>query len=169
MILTEFLRPENIRQGVVVSSKKRALEIIGSIIAQDLNAQAHCDNEQGLCPIECFGNLFKREKLGSTSLNNGVALPHAKLPKNDNVPLEKPVAVLLQLESAIDYEANGHKNIDLLYAIMFPEESCQHYKDCLPQIAERLSDKTLVKQLRNAENARQMWQILVEFDRLQTA
>lgn len=171
--LTEFLSPENIRQGVYVSSKKRVLEIVGKIIAQSINhkiadvgeqeAQSDSDNE-AICPIECFSNLFKREKLGSTGLNQGIALPHAKLPTNENFVLDKPVAVFLQLEEAIDYDAQDNKDVDLIYAIMFPENCCEQYKNSLPQIAQHLADKVLLKQLRAAESAEDIWQILLYAD-----
>lgn len=163
MKLTQFLVPENIRHGVVVSSKKRALELAGKMVAEFLNQQTAC--EEGICGVECFGNLFKREKLGSTSLNHGVALPHAKLPLNDHIQLEQPVAVFLQLETPIDYESADHKEVDLIYAVMFPEESCAVYKDCLPKLAQKLSDKALLKRLRNAENAEEIWQLLEYTDR----
>ncbi|MFA9499515.1 PTS sugar transporter subunit IIA [Mannheimia sp. E30BD] len=164
--LTEFLSPENIRQGVLVSSKKRALELVGKVVAESINhAKQHSHEESEiLCPIECFSNLFKREKLGTTGLNQGIALPHAKLPACESVILEKPIAIFLQLEEAIDYEAQDHKDVDLIYAIMFPENSCEQYKGCLPQIAKQLSDKSLLKQLRAAESAEDIWQILVYAD-----
>lgn len=171
--LTEFLAPENIRQGVMLSSKKRALEIIGKIIAEHLNSNTQnnesgdCSEEHEVCAIECFGNLFKREKLGSTALNSGVALPHAKLPTNPYIQLEKPIAVFLQLENAIDYEAADHKDVDLIYAVMFPEGSCEQYKGILPQIAQKLVDKQLLKQLRAAENTEEIWQLFEYADRLE--
>lgn len=165
--LTEFLSPENIRQGVLVSSKKRALELVGKVIAESINQphlqQAETQNE-AICPIDCFANLFKREKLGSTGLNQGIALPHAKLPACETLTLDKPIAVFLQLEEAIDYEAQDNKDVDLIYAIMFPENSCEQYKSCLPQIAKQLTDKSLLKQLRAAESAEDIWQILVYAD-----
>ncbi|MEG9476016.1 PTS sugar transporter subunit IIA [Mannheimia indoligenes] len=165
--LTEFLSPENIRQGVLVSSKKRALELVGKVVAESINqphlTQAEAQNES-VCPIDCFANLFKREKLGSTGLNQGIALPHAKLPACNGLTLDKPIAVFLQLEEAIDYEAQDNKDVDLIYAIMFPENSCEQYKSCLPQIAKQLADKSLLKQLRAAESAEDIWQILVYAD-----
>lgn len=158
--LTEFLSPENIRQGVLISSKKRALELVGKVVAESINQE----QAEELCPIECFSNLFKREKLGTTGLNQGIALPHAKLPACTSIELEKPIAVFLQLEEAVDYEAQDNKEVDLIYAIMFPENSCDQYKHCLPQIAQKLTDKSLLKQLRAAESAEDIWQILVYAD-----
>lgn len=174
--LTEFLSPENIRQGVLVSSKKRALEYIGKIIAEYINntltiptdtcEQSQCDEQtEKVCPIECFTNLFKREKLGTTGLNQGVALPHAKLTTGESLVLNKPIAVFLQLEEAIDYDAQDNKDVNLIYAIMFPETCCEQYKNSLPQIAQQLTDKILLKQLRAAESVEDIWQILLYADK----
>ena len=160
MKLTEFLIPENIRQGVLVSSKKRVLELAGKIIAESANKSTACSDDDGLCPIECFGNLFKREKLGSTSINNGIALPHAKLPESATVSIDKPIAAFIQLEKPIDYEALDNKEVDLVYAIMIPSSCCEQYKNGLQEIAQRLNDKTLTKQLRSANNAEEIWQLL---------
>lgn len=166
--LTEFLSPENIRQGVLVSSKKRALELIGKIVSESLNTSKYLtetdENSEEICPIDCFSQLFKREKLGTTGLNQGIALPHAKLPACNALILEKPIAVFLQLEEAVDYEAQDNKEVDLIYAIMFPENSCEQYKHCLVEIAQQLTDKTLLKQLRAANSAEDIWQILMYAD-----
>lgn len=166
MKLTEFLTPENIHTGVILSSKKRALEVVGKYVAQAVNQQHPCENgADEVCEIACFGNLFKRERLGSTSLNNGIALPHAKLPDNTPVQLVKPVAVFLQLEQPIDYESADHKAVDLIYAVMFPEQCCPQYKGKLAELAEKVSDKALLKQLRLAQSAEEIWQVLSLFDR----
>lgn len=166
--LTEFLSPENIRQGVLVSSKKRALELVGKIVSESLNTSKYLtetdENSEEICPIDCFSQLFKREKLGTTGLNQGIALPHAKLPACNTLILEKPIAVFLQLEEAVDYEAQDNKEVDLIYAIMFPENSCEQYKHCLVEIAQQLTDKTLLKQLRAANSAEDIWQILIYAD-----
>ena len=160
-ILTQFLSLEHIYLNVAISSKKRALEFIGKKVADALN-QAYTEHqiEHLFCPVECFSNLFKREKLGSTALNNGIALPHAKLPANSHIQLEKPIAIFIQLENPIDYEATDHKEVDLIYAILFPENSCDEYKMCLPQIAEKLTNKNLLKQLRMTTSAEDILQIL---------
>lgn len=157
MKLTEFLPLDNIRVGVEVSGKKKALEQVGQLVADYLCR--HAFEEHEVCPIACFSNLFKREKLGSTAINHGVALPHAKLPQEGNV-LDKPVAVFLQLSEPIDYEATDNKEVDLIYAILFPEQCCATYKSYLPEIAEKLSDKHLLKLLRSAESAEDIWHIL---------
>ncbi len=164
MKLTTFLSPENIHYGVELSSKKRALEFIGKLVAENLNSQFPCDKAQEFCPIDCFTNLFKREKLGSTGINNGVALPHAKLPSNEVIQLNEPIAIFLQLDTPIDYDAQDHKEVDLIYAILFPEQICEQYKGCLQEIAQKLSDKNLLKHLRSANSSEEIWQILTYSD-----
>lgn len=164
MKLTQFLTPDNIYYGVVISSKKRALELIGKIVAESVNQHIQPEAEQPLCPVECFTHLFKREKLGSTALNNGVAMPHAKLPACEMLQLNSPIAIFLQLETPIDYEAQDHKEVDLIYALLFPENSCAQYKDGLADIAQALTDKNLLKHLRAAESAQDIWQILTYAD-----
>lgn len=162
--LTTFLDPKNIQYSVVLSSKKRLLELIGKIVAEALNRNFQGDKSQEVCPIECFSNLFKREKLGSTAINNGVALPHAKLPVNEYIKLDKPIAIFLQLDTPIDYESQDNKEVDLVYAILFPEQNCEQYRGWLQEIALRLSDKNLLKHLRAATSVDELWQVLTYAD-----
>lgn len=167
MKLTEFLSPENIRQGLICSSKKRVLEVLSSVVVGYLN-QAVGENK--LCPVACFSRLFHREKLGSTAISQGVALPHAKLLDTEGLGLQTPIAVFLQLETAVDYEAADHREVDLVYAVFFPEHLCaqehiNHYKAGLAELAERLSDKHLLKHLRAANSSEDIWQVLVYADK----
>ncbi|TDQ57918.1 phosphotransferase IIA-like nitrogen-regulatory protein PtsN [Mesocricetibacter intestinalis] len=144
-----LLAPENIRQGVVCSSKKRVLEMIGHIVAQQQQTEIKSIDE-----IQCFENLCSREKLGNTSLGNGVAIPRAKLPEGNEA-----CAVFLQLASPIDYDSADKREIDLIFALLIPENRCAEYTEILPELAEKLSDKNLCKQLRNAQSADEIRQI----------
>lgn len=160
MKLTEFLVPDNIHYGIFLSSKKRALEVIGKFVADYLNQNSeNAENEDPLCPVACFSNLFKREKLGTTALNNGIALPHSKLPECAHLSIEKPIAIFLRLEEPIDFDAEDHKEVDLIYAILFPEQNCESYRSALTELSQKLSDKNLLKQLRAAESAEDIWHI----------
>lgn len=163
LTLTQFLTPQNIRQGVICSSKKRALELLGKLAADSLN-QSLDESEQEICAIACFNNLFKREKLGCTALNNGVALPHAKLP-SACTSFTQPIAFFLQFESGIDYEAADHRDVDLIYAVLFPEQNCEEYRHILADIAEKLSNKNLQKHLRAANSSEEIWQVLAYADK----
>ncbi|AAU38324.1 MULTISPECIES: PTS IIA-like nitrogen regulatory protein PtsN [Basfia] len=155
---TEILSPENIRQGIICSSKKRLLEVISDIVTKRFNLQ---EEEIGyhIEQLECFETLLSREKLGCTSLGNGIAMPRAKLPIGD-----KPVAVFLQLASPVNYEAPDKRDVDLVLAILIPEKCCAAYSPYLPELAERFSDKMLCKQLRAAQSADEIWQIFQYMD-----
>ena len=165
MLLTEFLTAENIHLDTPVSCKKRALEIAGKLLADAMRKQLPEEIESDeACPIACFDALLKREKLGCTALNNGVAMPHAKLANACTESLEKPIAVFLKLEQPVDYEAQDRKEVDLIYAILFPEQSCTDYKAYLTKIAEKLSDKNIIKQIRTAETEEDIWQLFCYLD-----
>ncbi|MGV6988609.1 PTS IIA-like nitrogen regulatory protein PtsN [Testudinibacter sp. P80/BLE/0925] len=149
MKLTHLLSLDNIRQGVMSSSKKRTLEILSEMVT----AQTGGDSQV------CFEALCEREKVGCTALGNGIALPHAKLGEGD-----KPIAVFLQLANPIDYKAADNREVDLLFALFIPANLCGSCKALLPEIAKKLSNKTLVKQLRAAHSKEEIWDIFSKLD-----
>lgn len=152
MKFTALLQPENIRHGVICSSKKNLLELIGRIGAKQCG-MAEFDE------VQCFENLFNREKLGCTALGSGVALPRARLPKGTS-----PIVIFLQLADAIDYDAADHRNVDLVFALLIPEEQCVDYKNTLEEISDKLTDKNWCKRLRNAQSAVEIWQVFEAMD-----
>ncbi|QLB13347.1 phosphotransferase IIA-like nitrogen-regulatory protein PtsN [Bisgaardia hudsonensis] len=152
--LTELLIPDNIRQGLVCSSKKRVFEIIGKIVASQFNDENNQENEH-----TCFECLYEREKLGNSSLGNGVAFPKGRLPDGD-----KPIAVFLQLKTGIDYNALDHRDIDLIFALLIPTNICSQYSEDLAKITTLLTDKSICKQLRAAQNKEEIWQIFENID-----
>ncbi|OOF37443.1 PTS IIA-like nitrogen-regulatory protein PtsN [Rodentibacter rarus] len=155
MKLTELFRPENIRQGVCFSSKKRLFESIAHFVVEQL----HCDKGEQAC-FEC---LFNREKLGNSGLGNGVAMPKAKLPADAT---NKALAVFMQLETPIDYDAQDGKPVDLVFAVLVPEKQCQTYIPVLSALTEKLADKNFLKQLRSAKSAEEIWQIFEIVDQM---
>ncbi len=152
MKLTTYLKPELIQLSTTFSSKKRALETIGTIVTNYL--EQHSDEEQDFSAIDCFSCLFKREKLGSTCLNYGIAVPHTKLPNWD---AEEPIAVFLQLENPVDFETVDNKEIDLIFAVIFPDKENDEYKDNLQQIVTILNNKQLAKLLRATKSLEDIW------------
>lgn len=151
MKFTQLLAEKNIRQGIVCSSKKRVFEMIGRLVAEQLTAQSNIENFDEL---QCFESLFNREKLGNTAIGNGVAMPRARLPASNS-----PIAVFLQLSTPIDYDAPDRREVDLIFAIMIPEHLCADYTNVLSELAERLTEKNLCKQLRAAKNEQEIWQL----------
>ena len=151
MKFTELLTPETIRQGMISSSKKRVFESIARIVEEQL----HMENGEQCC----FDCLFAREKLGNSGLGGGVAMPKGRLPNNG-----KPIGVFIQLESPIDYEASDKREVDLIFAVLIPENMCGDYVQYLPTLAENLVDKSLCKQLRAAKSADEIWGVFSHYD-----
>lgn len=147
MKFTELLTPDNIRQGVLTSSKKALLECIGRIIGKQVNSDQFTD-------LMCFESLFVREKMGCTAIGNGVAMPRARLPVGD-----KPIAVFLQLADPIDYDAQDKRKVDIVLAVLVPENMCSGYSANLSELSEKLTDKNLTKKLRAAQSAEEIWQV----------
>ena len=148
MNITELLSPENIRQGVSFSSKKRLFESIAHFVIEQVNDEK---GEQ-VC-LEC---LFEREKLGNSGLGNGIAMPKAKIPVTLS---DKAIAVFMQLDTPIDYDSSDGKFVDLVFAVLIPENQCATYTPILSFLTERLTDKNLLKQLRSAKSAEEIWQV----------
>lgn len=148
MNITELLSPENIRQGVSFSSKKRLFESIAHFVIEQVNDEK---GEQ-VC-LEC---LFEREKLGNSGLGNGIAMPKAKIPVTLS---DKAIAVFMQLDTPIDYDSSDGKFVDLVFAVLVPENQCATYMPILSFLTERLTDKSLLKQLRSAKSTEEIWQV----------
>ncbi|PVX42882.1 phosphotransferase IIA-like nitrogen-regulatory protein PtsN [Pasteurella langaaensis DSM 22999] len=153
MKFTEILTPDNIRQGMVYSSKKTMFESIGRMVESKI-AESEFPSSQ------CFAGLFNREKLGCTGLGNGVAMPRAKLPVGD-----KAIAIFLQLSEPLDYDALDKRDVDLIFVTLIPEGMCSQYISVLEEFSQRLTDKSLCKQLRAAQSADEIWQIFEYADK----
>ena len=126
-------------------AKKRALEIISEIAAKHLD-----QNPQPL--FEC---MLNREKMGSTGIGNGIAIPHGRINNCDQA-----IAVLIQCQDPIPFDAIDNQPVDLLFALLVPDEQCQEHLKTLSCMAEKLSNKQICKQLRTAKSDEELYQIL---------
>ncbi|MFS1701719.1 PTS IIA-like nitrogen regulatory protein PtsN [Aestuariibacter sp. GS-14] len=123
--------------AVQCNSKKRILEIISDIAAQ---TSPEIDKETVLSA------LMAREKVGSTGIGNGIALPHGRL-----ADLSKVTAVVVTTTPAIDFDAIDDKPVDIFFAILVPENQTQGHLQTLATIAGKLSQKDIIKAIRGAE------------------
>ncbi|EMC2456634.1 TPA: PTS IIA-like nitrogen regulatory protein PtsN [Vibrio cholerae] len=146
MQLSEVLSLDCTKSAVQCSSKKRALEIISEIAALHTGQNA----------TELFECMLSREKMGSTGIGNGIAIPHARMSDSENA-----VAVLLQCEEPIEFDSIDNRPVDLLFALLVPEDQCKEHLKTLACMAERLNDKQILKQLRNAESDQELFNIMV--------
>ncbi|WP_119468213.1 PTS IIA-like nitrogen regulatory protein PtsN [Vibrio cholerae] len=146
MQLSEVLSLDCTKSAVQCSSKKRALEIISAIAALHTGQNA----------TELFECMLSREKMGSTGIGNGIAIPHARMSDSENA-----VAVLLQCEEPIEFDSIDNRPVDLLFALLVPEDQCKEHLKTLACMAERLNDKQILKQLRNAASDQELYNIMV--------
>ena len=130
--LAAILTVEHVLVQVDATSKKRAFEEAGLLF----------ESLHGLSRSLVTDSLFSRERLGSTGLGHGVAIPHGRIKG-----LKSPMAAVLQLAQPIGFDAPDEKPVALLIFLLVPEAATQKHLEILSEIAELLSDATLREQL----------------------
>ncbi|MGD8853792.1 MAG: PTS IIA-like nitrogen regulatory protein PtsN, partial [Gammaproteobacteria bacterium] len=146
MRIPDLLSPERIASQQECSSKKRSLELLSRLLADALP-----EFTEG----EIFDSLIGRERLGSTGLGNGVALPHGRVNG-----LREPMAALVVLSNAVDFDAIDSKPVDLLFALLVPQESTDEHLQILARLAEMFSDKKFCADLRDCKNSEQCFELI---------
>ena len=134
--------------AVQCNSKKRILEIIADIAAKQ---------NENIDQATVLNSLMARERMGSTGIGNGIAIPHARMNVSD-----KAIAVLLQCQDPIEFDAIDNRPVDLLFALLVPSEQCKEHLKTLSCMAERLNDKQTLKQLRNAQSDQELYDIMIQ-------
>ncbi len=124
--------------GVEATSKKRAFEEAGLLF----------ENQHGLNRALITDSLFARERLGSTGLGHGVAIPHGRIKG-----LKAPMAAVFQLQAAIGFDAPDEQAVSLLVFLLVPEAATQKHLEILSEIAEMLSDGALREQIKTCGDA----------------
>lgn len=132
MDITTLLSPTRIACKPDVSSKKRAFEQLAALLA---TAQASLDAES------IFDALTNREKLGSTAIGNGVAIPHACM------SIHQPYGALLLLEDGIKMDTPDKKPVQLFMAILVPANQAPDYSELITQLTSVLMHKSLIEQI----------------------
>ena len=146
MQVTDLLSPERIRTDVHAGSKKKLLEIISSLLT---------DNEDKDELRLVFESLCARERLGSTGLGRGVAVPHGRV-HNTSVPR----AAFVKLCKPIQFETNETDPVDLLFALAIPENCTKDHLELLAQITTMFADDEFVEQLRDSSSSKHLQQLL---------
>lgn len=145
MKVTSLLTDDLIASNVECTSKKCALEIISRLAAKKLNLDSQV----------LFNKLIDRERIGSTGIGSGVALPHVKIDKS--LPA---TGVFLQSTSTIDYDAQDGQKIDIFFALFIPEDQCEKYLNVLSNMSKTLLNKDFLKQLRHANTSQSLLALL---------
>jgi len=149
--ISELIRPERILCGAQVTSKKRALECLSRLLTDTAEDELNTDAEI------VFDALVSRERLGSTGLGRGVALPHARRHEVSGV-----VGAFLSLREPVDFDAADRQPVDLLFGLTVPEDANDQHLEILAGLAEMLRTPELCERLRSATSDQAVHQILLE-------
>ena len=136
--LAVILPVANVVVDVDVTSKKRVFEHAGMLF----------ENQHAIARATVTDNLFARERLGSTGLGHGVAIPHGRIKG-----LKAPMAAVFQLLTPIGFDAPDEQPVGLLIFLLVPEAATQKHLEILSEIAELLSDAVLRGKLSGCTNA----------------
>jgi nitrogen PTS system EIIA component len=146
MKIADILTPDRILCHVQANSKKRVLEYFSKLLATENNA---------LSSREIYDGLLVRERLGSTGIGRGVAIPHARVEKGTST-----LGAFLQIEQGVDYDAIDKQPVDLFFALVVPEASTEEHLQILAQLAEIFNDADFRNQLRTLDDCEAKYHLL---------
>ena len=152
--LASILPPAQVLVQVEATSKKRAFEEAGLLF----------ENLHGLSRALVTDSLFSRERLGSTGLGHGVAIPHGRIKG-----LRAPMAAVFRLANAIGFDSPDDQAVSLLIFLLVPEAATQKHLEILSEIAELLSDAALRDKLTSCTDATQLHALISQWQSAQLA
>ncbi len=150
MNLKDLISPDSVVCNADVVSKKRALELLAGLLANQAETNKSFD---------IFQLLTEREKLGSTSLGHGIALPHARTNLCDHA-----IGVFIRTKNGIDFDSPDRQPTDLLFALMVPEHYTDEHLNILAELAGMFNDENFCQNLRSADNNAELHRRLTSWD-----
>ncbi len=146
MLPEDLLQPDQISLQDDAASKKRALEHLSELLAAGTNTPA---------AEAIYEKLLERERLGSTGMSDGIALPHARIKG-----ISKPVGAFVHLEQGIDFDAMDGRPVDILFGLLVPEQATDVHLELLASLASLFSKPQVCAQVRQADSPEQVIRIL---------
>lgn len=150
MKISDILTINNTAAHAHSDSKKSVLELISKL------ASSHVTTLEAR---QVLNTLISREKLGSTAVGHGVALPHARIKG-----IEKPIGVLVLLNKAIEFDAPDDEPVDLLFGLLIPEESSEVHLETLSLLAKQFGTANFRTKLRNAHDRTELFNVATHDD-----
>ena len=152
-LVAKLLPVANVLPDLAVSSKKRLFEHLGLFF----------ENQHGIASSSVFESLFARERLGSTGLGHGVAIPHGRIKG-----LRNPLAAVLRVQQPIPFDAPDDEPVALLIFLLVPEAATQRHLEILSEIAELLSDRALRERLKTELEATAVHKLIADWQPLKS-
>ncbi|MFQ3229982.1 PTS sugar transporter subunit IIA [Reinekea sp.] len=145
--LSQVLSTERTFIGNFGASKKKVLQTLAERISPSLgDVQEHA----------LFDQLIARERLGSTGIGSGVAVPHCRLEG-----IDKPIAALVKLDTPIDFEAIDHKPVDLIFVLIVPLDATDEHLQLLANVVERVNNSATLSQIRSCQTVESLFSTFV--------
>jgi len=146
MLLEDILQPESVLCNAHARSKKHCLEILSELLVRSVPDIANED---------VFESLIERERLGSTSLDQGVAFPHCRVKG-----LGSSVAALIKLSDAVDFDSADDAPVDLVFGLAVPADLDTEGQTDVSKLAELLGDRELRARMRDATTSKELYATL---------
>ena len=147
MEIEDLITPAGVIPKLRATGKKHALQELAKRAA----------DVTGLHERAIFDVLLERERLGSTGVGNGIAIPHGKLPE-----LQKLHGVFARLDSPIDFDSVDDQPVDLVFLLLAPESAGADHLKALARVSRLLRDRTVCEKLRGANSADAIYALLTE-------
>jgi len=147
LTLTKLITSSHIVCRSDIASKKRVLEQFSTMLE---NAEHKPDSDL------IFNGLLQREKIGSTAIGQGVAIPHARIES-----LQKPTVGVITLAKPIEYDAPDHKPVDIFFALLVPSDAPEKHLELLRQIAKFLSEPDTITKIRHSKTKKALYNTLL--------
>ena len=137
-LVANLLPPANVAVDIGVSSKKRLFEHVGLLF----------ENNHGIARSLVFDSLFVRERLGSTGLGHGIAIPHGRIKG-----LKDALGSLIRLSAPVPFDAPDSKPVGLVFSLLVPEQATERHLQILSELAQMFSDRALRESIWAAPDA----------------
>ena len=147
-LVAQILPQSNVLVDMDVSSKKRVFEQAGLLF----------ENNHSIARAQVFDSLFAREKLGSTGLGHGVAIPHGRVKG-----LKAPVGALVRMKTPIPFDAPDGQGVSLIFLLMVPDRATDAHLQILSELAEMFSDKSFREQLLAAPSVAELHALITQW------
>lgn len=147
MQISSLIQPANVFVDIAAASKSQVLQVLSKKAAAAL----------GLPERIILEPLLAREKLGSTGIGEGIAIPHTRL-----AGLDKPFGVLGRIAKPIDFEAIDDMPVDMVFLLLIPDQSSKDHLNALACVARRLRSRGVLERMREASDAGHVYRVLTE-------
>ncbi len=146
MQIIDLITAERVAYHQGSTSKEGALKLISQLLARSIPR---------ITINEVFDSLLGRERLGSTGLGRGIAIPHGRIDG-----LQGPAGAFMRLSNGVEFDALDRKPVDLLFALLVPQEAADAHLQLLAQLARMFCDSAFTQGLRAALNNQELYELL---------